>query len=36
MRAIRKFDEYVKKGIVKKQSPDKSRAESLIEDSEEN
>lgn len=30
MKAIRKFDEFIKKNIVKKQSVDKSRAEFLI------
>ncbi|MCD4759564.1 hypothetical protein K8R33_01615 [archaeon] len=33
MRAIKRFDEFVRKGIVKKQSPDKSRAEFLIKES---
>jgi len=30
MKSIKKFEEFVKGGIVKKQSPDKSRAEFLI------
>ncbi len=34
MRAIRKFEEFVKEGIVKKQSIDRSRAEFLIKESE--
>jgi len=36
MRAIKSFDECIKQGIVKKQSPDKSRAEFLIKESEQN
>ena len=34
MRAIKGFDECIKQGIVKKQTPDKSRAEFLIKESE--
>ena len=34
MKAVRKFDEFIKEGIVKLQSPDKSRAEFLIKESE--
>jgi len=34
MKAIKLFDEFLKQGIVKKQSPDKSRAEFLIKESE--
>lgn len=34
MRAIRTFKQFVKEGIVKKQSPDKSRAEFLLKESE--
>lgn len=34
MRAIRKFEEFVKENIVKKQSIDRSRAEFLIKESE--
>jgi len=34
MKGIRKFDEFVKKNIVRKQSIDKSRAEFLIKESE--
>ena len=34
MKGIRKFDEFIKKNIVKKQSIDKSRAEFLIKESE--
>ena len=34
MRAIRKFDEFIKDNVVKKQSADKSRAEFLIKESE--
>jgi len=34
MRAIRKFDEFIKNNVVKKQSADKSRAEFLIKESE--
>ena len=36
MRAIIKFEEFIRKGIVKKQTPDKSRAKFLIEESEQN
>jgi hypothetical protein len=34
MKGIQKFDEFIKKNIVKKQSIDKSRAEFLIKESE--
>ena len=34
MKAIKNFDEFIKKGIVKKQSPDKSRSEFLIKEAE--
>lgn len=34
MKAIRKFDEFIKENIVKKQSIDKSRADFLIKESE--
>ena len=34
MRAIRKFDEFIKENIVKKQAADRSRAEFLIKESE--
>ncbi len=30
MKPIKNFEEFIKKGVVKKQSPDKSRAEFLI------
>ncbi|MFH1801560.1 MAG: hypothetical protein ABH804_01865 [archaeon] len=33
MRPLRNFDEFVNEGIIRKQSPDKSRATSLIEES---
>ena len=33
MKAIKRFDEFIKEGIVKKQSSDKSRAEFLINES---
>ena len=33
MRAIKDFKEFVKENIIKKQSPDKSRAEFLVEES---
>ena len=36
MRPIKSFDEFLKSGIVKKQSPDKSRAEFLVKESEQN
>ena len=36
MRAIKNFDEFIKDGIVKLQTPDKSRAEFLIKESEQN
>ncbi|SRR3989338_587834 len=36
MRTLKSFDECVKQGIVKKQSPNKSRAEFLIKESEQN
>jgi len=34
MRPIKNFDEFIRNGIVKKQSPDKSRAEFLIKEAE--
>ena len=34
MKPIRPFEDFIKEGIVKKQSPDKSRAKSLVEESE--
>jgi len=34
MSRVREFDEYIEKGIVKKQTPDKSRAEFLIKEAE--
>ncbi|MEK6932347.1 MAG: hypothetical protein AABW56_00970 [Nanoarchaeota archaeon] len=34
MRAIKNFNDFIKDGIVKKQSPDKSRAEFLIKEAE--
>ena len=34
MRAIKKFEEFIKQNIVKKQSPDVSRAKFLIQESE--
>ncbi len=34
MKAIKQFKEFIEEGIVKKQSPDKSRAEFLIKESE--
>lgn len=34
MRAIKHFDEFVRLGVIKKQSPDKSRAEFLVKESE--
>jgi hypothetical protein len=34
MKAIRDFQEFIREGIVKKQSPNKSRAEFLIKESE--
>src|SRR3989339_545095 len=34
MKAVRNFEEFIKENIVKKQSPDKSRAEFLIKESE--
>jgi hypothetical protein len=34
MRAIKAFDEFLKEGIVKRQKPDKSRAEFLIKEAE--
>jgi hypothetical protein len=34
MKAIKNFDEFIKEGVIKKQSPDKSRAEFLIKESE--
>ncbi len=36
MRPIKYFDEYVKSGIVKRQTPDKSRAEFLVKEAEQN
>ena len=36
MKSIKSFEEFVKEGIVKRQSPDKSRAEFLIKESEQN
>ncbi|MBU2496514.1 MAG: hypothetical protein KJ767_00445 [Nanoarchaeota archaeon] len=36
MKAIKKFEEFIKEGIVKKQSPNKSRAEFLIKEAEQN
>ncbi len=36
MSAVKNFDECIKKNIVKKQSPDKSRAEFLIKESDQN
>ena len=33
MKPLKNFNEYIKKGVVKKQSSDKSRAKSLMEDS---
>ena len=34
MRSIKKFEEFIKSGVVKIQSPDKSRAEFLIKEAE--
>ncbi len=34
MKAIKPFEDFIKEGIVKKQSPDKSRAEFLIKEAE--
>lgn len=36
MKAIKNFDEFIKENIVRKQSPDRSRAESLIMESKNN
>ncbi|MBW2976398.1 hypothetical protein KY347_03055 [Candidatus Woesearchaeota archaeon] len=36
MKPVRKFEEFVKQGIAKKQSPDISRAKFLVEESEQN
>ncbi len=36
MRAIKSFDEFINQGIVKKQTPDRSRAKFLIKESEQN
>lgn len=36
MKAIRNFDEFIKEGTVKMQIPDKSRAEFLIKEAEQN
>jgi len=34
MKSVKSFEEFIKQSIVKKQSPDKSRAEFLIKESE--
>jgi hypothetical protein len=34
MRAIKSFDDFIREGTVKKQTPDNSRAKFLIADSE--
>lgn len=34
MKAIKSFEDFIKEGIIKKQSPDKSRAEFLIKEAE--
>ncbi len=34
MKAIRDFEEYVFEGIIKKQTPDLSRAKALVKDAE--
>jgi len=34
MRSLKRFEEFVKEGIVKKQTPDAGRAKSLVEESE--
>jgi len=36
MKAIKKFDEFIKQGIAKKQAPDKSRAEFLVKEARQN
>ncbi len=36
MRSLKKFDEFLRQGIVKKGSPDKSRAEFLIKEAKQN
>lgn len=36
MKAIKSFEEFIKEGIVKRQSPDKSRAQFLIKEAERN
>lgn len=36
MKELKDFEEFIKKGIVKKQSPDESRAKFLIKESEKN
>ena len=36
MRAIRAFEEFLREGVVKRQRPDKSRAEFLVRESENN
>ncbi|MFH1365371.1 MAG: hypothetical protein ABIH28_02195 [archaeon] len=36
MKAIKKFDEFIKQGIVKQQSPDKPRAEFLVKEAKQN
>jgi hypothetical protein len=36
MKAIRRFEEFIKEGVVKKQSPNRSRAEFLVLESEKN
>jgi hypothetical protein len=36
MKAIKNFEEFIRRGIVKKQNPDKSRAEFLIKESDKN
>ena len=36
MKAIRDFEEFIRSGIVKKQKPDKSRAEFLVKEAERN
>lgn len=36
MRPIKSFDEFLKEGVAKKQSPDKSRAKFLVEESTQN
>lgn len=34
MKAVKSFEDFIKEGVVKKQSPDKSRAEFLVKESE--